>query len=35
MLTIKRFGRMLGMALSALLLLALTVAPVFAGGKYP
>ncbi len=35
MASIKRFAQLGGMALSVLLLLALTVAPVAAGGKFP
>jgi hypothetical protein len=33
--TFKRFSQVLGMAISTLLLLALTVSPVAAGGKFP
>ena len=33
--TIKRLSQLAGMAISALLLLALTVSPVAAGGKFP
>lgn len=35
MASIKTFARLAGMALSTLLLLALTVAPVAAGGRFP
>jgi hypothetical protein len=33
--TIKRFARLATVALSTLLLLAMTVAPVAAGGRFP
>jgi hypothetical protein len=33
--TSRRFAQVFGMAISALLLLALTVSPVAAGGRFP
>ena len=35
MCTLKRSSQVLGMAISALLLLAMTVSPVAAGGRFP